>query len=131
MKVYLLLFLFNVPVLLSFAQNTNINSLTANDNFDNIFSVKIAGDSLCTSFIIWIKKEVKLHKHSEHSEHVYVLEGEGNMKLGNKMLKIKTGDLIFIPKNTPHKVVTTSTIPLKVLSIQSPSFDGSDRILLE
>lgn len=131
MKLFLLLLLFNALALFSFAQKANLNSLVPKETFENIYSERIAGDSLSTSFIIWIKKEVKLHKHIEHSEHVYVLEGEGNMQLGNETLKIKTGDMIFIPKNTPHKVVTTSSIPLKVLSIQSPSFDGSDRILLE
>jgi mannose-6-phosphate isomerase-like protein (cupin superfamily) len=114
-----------------FAQQIPLSGKKIHETFDNIYSEKIAGDSLSTSFLIIIKKEVKLHKHLEHSEHVYVLEGEGDMQLGNEWLKIKSGDLIFIPKNTAHKVVTTSKIPLKVISIQSPQFDGTDRILLE
>lgn len=113
------------------AQSLNLNTLLPKENFENIYSEKIAEDSLSSSFIIWIKKGVKLHKHLEHSEHVYVLEGEGQMQLGDNWINIKSGDLIFIPKNTPHKVKTTSTTILKVLSIQSPFFDGSDRIILE
>ncbi|MFN4233251.1 MAG: cupin domain-containing protein [Bacteroidia bacterium] len=113
------------------AQTFNLNALVPKENFENIYSEKIAEDSLSSSFIIWIKKEVKLHKHLEHSEHVYILEGEGEMQLGEKWINIKSGDLIFIPKNTPHKVKTSSTTILKALSIQSPFFDGSDRIVLE
>ena len=92
---------------------------------------KIGGDSLTTSFLITIKLGVKKHLHIEHSETIYVIEGEGEMLLGDKMIHIKKGDYIFIPKNTPHKVDVTSTIPLKVLSIQAPYFDGKDRLLLE
>jgi mannose-6-phosphate isomerase-like protein (cupin superfamily) len=92
---------------------------------------KIGGDSLTTSFVITIKQGVKKHLHKEHSETIHVLEGEAEMLLGDKMIHIKKGDFIFIPKNTPHKVDVISTIPLKVLSIQAPYFDGKDRLLLE
>jgi mannose-6-phosphate isomerase-like protein (cupin superfamily) len=50
------------------------------------------------------------------------------MKLGNATFKISEGDVIFIPLNTFHSVKSTGKVPLKVLSIQSPEFDGSDRI---
>jgi mannose-6-phosphate isomerase-like protein (cupin superfamily) len=129
-RIIFFLFFFTLQVNI-FAQQITLSEKKFHETFDNIYSEKIAGDSLSTSFLIIIKKEVKLHKHLEHSEHVYVLEGEGDMQLGNEWFKIKKGDLIFIPKNTAHKVVTTSEIPLKVISIQSPQFDGTDRILLE
>ena len=89
------------------------------------------GDSLSSSFCIVIKKEVKAHKHQYHSEHVYVLEGEGTMKLGGKTFVIRRGDFLFIPKNTVHSVVNTGKIPLKVLSIQAPLFDGKDRVMVD
>jgi mannose-6-phosphate isomerase-like protein (cupin superfamily) len=95
------------------------------------FSKSLFTDSLVSSSVICISKEVKLHKHLEHAEHVLVLEGEGEMRLGTEVFVIKKNDLIFIPKNTPHAVKTTSSIPLKVLSIQAPLFDGKDRVMLE
>jgi mannose-6-phosphate isomerase-like protein (cupin superfamily) len=53
------------------------------------------------------------------------------MVLGDSTFTIKRGDVVFIPKGTAHKVVTLSKEPLKVISIQSPYFDGSDRLMLE
>lgn len=94
----------------------------------NIYSKQVNGDSLSTAFCIVIKQEVKSHKHLKHSEQVMVLEGEGQMKLGNEEFKISPGELIFIPCNTYHSVKSTGKVPLKVLSIQSPEFDGSDRV---
>ena len=78
-----------------------------------------------------IKNEVKAHKHVYHSEHISVLEGTGIMKLGKKSFELKPGVVIFIPKGTVHWVKTTSKIPLKVLSVQSPYFDGKDRVMEE
>jgi mannose-6-phosphate isomerase-like protein (cupin superfamily) len=113
------------------AQKFNLDSIQVPEDFEHVFVKQISGDSLSTSFLIVVKTEVKLHKHISHTENVYVIEGRGKMRLGDHWLDIKAGDLIFIPKNTPHKVIVTSEIPLKVISIQSPVFDGSDRILLE
>ena len=97
---------------------------------DNIYNRSAFSDSLASSFCIVIKKGVKPHKHEHHSEHVVVVEGEGSMKVGGKAFTIKKGDLIFIPKNTVHSVVTTGKIPLKVYSIQSPLFVGKDRVMV-
>ena len=98
---------------------------------DNIYNRYVSGDSLVSSFIIVVKKEVKLHKHQHHSEHVLVIDGEATMRLGEKTFTIRKGDLIFIPKGTVHSVKTMGNLPLRVLSIQAPIFDGKDRIMIE
>lgn len=89
---------------------------------------KLFEDSLCSSFIIQISAEVALHKHLVHSEHVYVISGTGKMVLGSDTFNIREGDIIFIPKNTIHAVQSTGANPLTVISIQSPRFDGTDRV---
>lgn len=101
------------------------------EDFDNIYVEQIHSDSLMSSFYLIIKKEVPLHKHLLHTEHVYVLEGSGEMILGDNHISITQGDLIIIPQNTAHSLEVTSRDPVKLLSIQSPHFDGSDRIELK
>lgn len=112
-------------------QHISADSIGLKTVSDNIYNKPLFGDSLASSFVIVIKKEVKLHKHLQHSEHVVVLEGSGNMTLGNKNFEIKKGDVVFIPKNTAHAVKSTGKQALKVLSVQSPNFDGKDRVLIE
>jgi mannose-6-phosphate isomerase-like protein (cupin superfamily) len=127
----LLLFLFLFPLLAKAQINQSLDTIKAPAVYDNIYSKNISSDSLSSGFVIFIKKEVKKHKHIEHTEHVYVLEGEGEMLLGDKLIKVKKGDIIFIPKNTVHSLKVNSKTPMKVLSIQSPFFDGMDRVLVE
>ncbi len=105
-----------------------LDTIKAPQAFENIYNRPLYSDSLTSSFVIFVKKEVKEHKHETHAEHVVVLDGEAIMKVDGKSFKIKKGDVIFIPKNNWHYVKTTSKIPLKVLSIQAPNFDGKDRI---
>ncbi|MFM2018456.1 MAG: hypothetical protein RL007_2112 [Bacteroidota bacterium] len=95
------------------------------------FVKALHSDSLSSSFIIEIPAEVKLHYHAHHTEQVVVLSGEADMRLGDQNIHIKAGDVVFIPKGTPHSAKVTSTVPLRIISIQAPYFDGSDRIMLE
>lgn len=117
--------------LTSYSQHFNTDSIGAKTVSDNVYNKPLFGDSLASSFVIVIKKEVKLHKHIQHSEHVVVLEGSGQMTLGSKGFAVKKGDVIFIPKNTIHGVISTGEQPLKVLSVQAPKFDGKDRIFID
>ena len=109
----------------------DLKNIQPHDTFSNILVRKLYSDSLSSSFLIWVKKEVPLHKHMLHSEHVYIIEGKGMMTLGDSSFLIKTGDMVFIPKGTPHDFRTTSKRPAKILSVQSPHFDGSDRVPLK
>jgi len=97
------------------------------NTFENIQVKKIAEDSNQSSFIIWVKKEVKPHYHQYHSEYIHVLSGSATMQLGADTFKIQQGDIVFIPQRSIHSVKTNSTQPLKVISIQTPKFDG-DRV---
>jgi mannose-6-phosphate isomerase-like protein (cupin superfamily) len=132
LSFYLFLFFICANSSLFKAQNViAIDTFKVTEAYENVFVKKINSDKNSSTFLILIKKEVKLHKHQVHSETIYVLEGTGEMLLGAKKYQIKKGDVLFIPENTPHSVKVTSDIPLKVLSVQAPEFDGTDRILLE
>lgn len=105
------------------------SQITPSIDYKNIHVEKIVGDSLATSFMIWVKDTVKTHKHEWHSETIYTLEGAGTIYFNDSIKKQLTkGSIIFIPKNTWHAVKVTSDQPLQVLSIQSPGFYGEDRI---
>ena len=132
MKKLLTLFFLLACFSFSFSQNyQSLDTIKSYGDYENIYLRKLYSDSLVSSFVIFIKKEVKTHKHISHSEHVHILDGEGEMTLGDKKLKVKKGDLVFIPKNTFHSLRVTSVNPVKVLSIQAPIFDGKDRVMPE
>jgi mannose-6-phosphate isomerase-like protein (cupin superfamily) len=111
-------------------QSSSIDTIKPPKVYENTYNRPVYSDSLQSSFVIFIKKEVKLHKHVTHTEQVYVLQGTGEMILGEKKITVKKGDMIFIPKNTPHSLKVISVEPMKVLSIQAPNFDGKDRVML-
>ena len=115
------------------AQSTwqNLDTVKSPAVYDHVYAVRLYGDTLVTSFLMFIKDEVKNHFHDEHSEHIYVLAGTGTMTLDGKTFPIKKGDFIFVPMQKRHSVKVTSATPLKVISIQAPWFDGKDRLVVK
>jgi len=111
--------------------SVKLKDLEPDKEYDNIYLTKLSDDQYHSSFVIWVKNEVRLHKHEHHSENIYVISGKGEMTLGDEKFVIKKGDYFNIPKNTPHALKVLSSSPIKVLSTQSPKFVGKDRIFLD
>jgi quercetin dioxygenase-like cupin family protein len=109
----------------------SIYDLEPTEAYDNIYVQNIDTDSLSTTFAIWVKLKVKMHKHVNHVENVYIIEGNGEFTVSDSTYKVKKGDLIVIPKNTWHGVTISSKNPMKVISVQSPEFKGMDRVFKE
>lgn len=113
-------------------EKLDFRDFKAPESFENIHVQKISGDSLQTTFIIWVKKNVKAHYHEEHTENIIVLEGKAEMVIGGDTILIAKGDYLNVPKKTTHEVTKViGKKPLKVLSIQSPHFDGKDRVFVD
>jgi quercetin dioxygenase-like cupin family protein len=109
-----------------------LDTLQPAQEFENVYVQKIAEDSLQSTFVIWIKQHVKGHFHQEHTENIVVLDGRAEMLFNGKRIVVKKGDYLNIPKGTKHSVEKVfSKRSLKVLSIQSPYFDGKDRVFYE
>lgn len=127
LNLILLMFLLNHSNAQEFVSSTDKIEPT-NEDYDNISITKLSTNSDATTFAIWIKKKVKIHKHINHTEHVYIKQGKGKFQLADSLYNVKTGDLIIVPKNTWHGVIVESRNPMKVISIQSPEFFGKDRV---
>ncbi len=61
------------------------------------------------------------HIHHEHDETVYVLKGEGEFQLRDKIHPFKPGDVVFIPAGMLLTPISDGY--LAALSIYSPHFD--------
>ena len=107
---------------------SSIDQILPDKEFENIHVKKISSDSSSSTFAIWIKQKVKLHKHVYHTENVLIYKGFGEFQINDSVYKVAAGDWIVIPKNTWHGVVVNSKSTMKVISVQSPEYFGKDRI---
>ena len=61
-----------------------------------------------------------LHIHKAEEEAFYVLDGEVNVRLGDRTVKGKAGSFVFIPRGTIHTFSNARSTPAKLLQIFSP-----------
>jgi len=128
---YFLIVIFSLLIRFSIVSQSyvsDLNKVKPDVFFNNIHVKKLSSDINATTFAIWVKQRVKIHKHVNHVENIYVSEGRGVFQLEDSIFNINSGDIIVVPKNTWHGVIVNSKTPLKVLSIQSPEFIGNDRV---
>lgn len=126
-----LLFLLSSLFLMAKLPAQQLDRLQAPDSVENVWIKPLYSDSLLSSFLIIVKQGVPAHYHQAHTETIYVLEGEGKMSLNDSSFLVGPGLHLSIPGGTVHSVQTIGNVPLKVLSIQAPYFDGTDRVWVE
>ena len=70
------------------------------------------------------------HLHSNANEFQYILDGSGTIWLGDKEVPVKPGDLVIIPKGTPHGGTKVTGRTIKAIAIKSPPQAPDDTKLL-
>lgn len=105
----------------------NLDTLVAQGDTDKLSVTQLGSNKQKSEFLITVAEQVPLYIHKYHTEIIYILDGVGDMKINDKVVKIKKGDYIRVPENTTHGVKVTSFNPLKVLSVQTPEFNGLEK----
>ena len=70
------------------------------------------------------------HLHANAHEIQYILEGTGTIWLGDKEVTVKPGDLVIIPKGTPHAGTKPNGRTIKAIAIKTPPQTPDDIKLL-
>ena len=113
---------FNVRDLL---QSLEVDPSTAKDPVKRMFVCD--GDFLTANIATGAEPGSSLHTQPAHDELVIVLEGEAEFRVGDEIRHVGPGDFVFIPKNTVHGRVQTTTPKWAALSIYAPFFDRSKK----
>lgn len=76
---------------------------------------------------------VPKHLHPDAHEIQYILEGTGTVWLDEKEIRVKPGDLVVIPKGTPHGGTKpdAGSAPIKAIALKTPpqAAEGGTKML--
>ena len=61
------------------------------------------------------------HVHSRLEEIFYIIEGEFQIRAGDKMLRAKAGDFVLVPPGVPHGFANPGGGPAKMVLVISPA----------
>jgi len=67
------------------------------------------------------KRAFPYHFHCANEEAMYVLDGEGTLRIGEKQVPIRAGDYVAFPPGPDHahQVINSSDVPLRFLGIST------------
>ncbi|MBI3115027.1 MAG: cupin domain-containing protein [Candidatus Kerfeldbacteria bacterium] len=71
------------------------------------------------------------HYHRETTEFYYVVDGHGDIRLGDEVFPVRPGSFLVVPPNVGHQVMARDGILLKVLVIASPAWREDDEFVIE
>lgn len=71
-----------------------------------------------------------LHRHRATEEIYYIVDGEGEMVLGDARFPVSTGDTICIAPGTAHRIENAGKGVLRLLCACSPAYDHADTELV-
>jgi mannose-6-phosphate isomerase-like protein (cupin superfamily) len=60
------------------------------------------------------------HRHPTYDETFIICEGHYDFRLGEKLLKLGPGDVVFVPRGTPHGFISTGPEVGRQIIISSP-----------
>ncbi len=100
---------------------TKVDDLTPFDNTHGVDARKIYDSSDCTTIIMSLKPKQALKLHSTPVDvYFYILEGRGNVVIGDENQEVTRNMLIESPKNIPHMLENTGVGFFKFLVVKFP-----------
>lgn len=94
---------------------------------ENIRAVEIERGESASTHLVRIRDRETPHVHTRYDLTVVLLEGHGTLFLAGKPLSMRTGDVAFVAKGTPHYFVNESSEPAAALVTFAPAFEGADQ----
>lgn len=75
--------------------------------------------------------QTQLHCHHVTEEIYHILQGKGEMTLGEQRFPVKPGDSILILPGTAHRIENTGNESLRILCCCAPAYSHDDTELLQ
>jgi len=80
----------------------------------------IDGISFCTEDMTPGRK-MRIHKHLNNDELIFIHKGDGTLTLDEQLVEVKTGDVVFVPRDTWHGLDNTGNENLLMAFQYSPA----------
>ena len=74
-------------------------------------------------------QSISLQYHNHRSEAWSIVEGFGEVILGDKVFRVSAGDSFVVPKKVTHKITAISKTPLIAIEVQLGEITQEDDIV--
>ncbi|MCX7915369.1 MAG: cupin domain-containing protein [Verrucomicrobiae bacterium] len=93
-----------------------------------VASVPLGATDSSSAHLVQVRDAEPLHIHAHHDLVVVVKRGRGVLRLRDREVRVRAGDVLIIPRGVPHAFRNQSRAPALAIAIFSPPYDGKDMI---
>jgi mannose-6-phosphate isomerase-like protein (cupin superfamily) len=68
------------------------------------------------------------HFHQMSQQFFFILSGEASMEINREIVTLRSGEGLYVPRETPHQIQNVSDRPVEFLVISQPPSHG-DRVM--
>lgn len=79
--------------------------------------------------IVYPNSQLSLQSHNHRSEHWVIVEGEGTITLGDKEIKLKKDEGVYIPVKEKHRMSNFTNKNVVFIEVQNGDYLGEDDII--
>ena len=105
------------------------------DYFAGISAESAGSEALCMHLLTMPPgASARPHYHEKHESAVFVLEGEAEMRHGEKLdrvMRVKAGDFVYIPAGVPHQPYNPTDRPVKAVIARTDPKEQESVVLLD
>ncbi len=98
---------------------------------ENIKVVPLSRSARSTNLLVQIRDREPLHLHADSDITVFLLRGEGELRIGKQTQPVKAGDVLHIPRGAVHAYINRGPEPAAAFVVYSPAPGPQDRVLVE
>jgi mannose-1-phosphate guanylyltransferase/mannose-1-phosphate guanylyltransferase/mannose-6-phosphate isomerase len=73
--------------------------------------------------------KISYQSHAKRNEHWIVVSGEAEVILDEKTHRVQTGESIYIPAGSKHRIGNVGSMPMIFVEVQTGSYFGEDDIV--
>lgn len=84
-----------------------------------------------SGLLVQVRGSLPPHFHKLTQEVVYLLNGEGLLRVGADRIPIKAGAVVRIPAGTVHTFTNTGPAPAVFFVVTTPRWDEQDRFVVK
>jgi quercetin dioxygenase-like cupin family protein len=98
---------------------------------ENIKVVPLFRNARSSNILVQVRDREPLHRHIDSDITVFMLRGEGDMRIGQETRPVRAGDVIHIERGAIHAYINRGAEPAAALVVYSPAPGPKDRALVE
>lgn len=93
--------------------------------------VELGRDAATSHHVVAIRTAETPHRHDHHELVVVMVRGHGTMRIGDEVLPVGEGSVLYVPRGAVHAFANQSGAPAVSYAIYAPPFDGKDRVVAD